>query len=264
MLNGAAVIRALEASPPDVVYHCAGAPHVGRAWKDVVPTFETNVRGTHHLIEALRDVRPGARVLIPSSGMVYAPSSQPLSEEDLVQPGGPYALSKLAQELLGAANPRGPAVLIARPFNHFGPRQTPTFAASEFARTIVAVERGEAEPELRVGNLDTRRDLTDVRDTVRAYQLIAERGAPGRVYNVCSGRAVLVRDLLDRLLARSSASIRVVTDPDRYRPNDLPTVVGSPRRIHEELGWSADIPLDRTLDDILTYWRETSGRPHEC
>jgi GDP-4-dehydro-6-deoxy-D-mannose reductase len=146
-------------------------------------------------------------------------------------------------------------VSIARAFNHFGPRQDPRFAASGFARRIAEIETGRLEPELLVGNLDARRDLTDVRDTVRAYRLILERGTPGRVYNVCSGRALSIRDLLDLLLARARVRIRVKVDPARYRPNDLPLVLGDPTRLSAELGWTPEIPLERTADDLLAFWR---------
>jgi GDP-4-dehydro-6-deoxy-D-mannose reductase len=256
LLDRAAVRDALTDVRPAVVYHCAGAAHIGRAWETTEPTFATNVRGTHHLIEGLRESgNHSAHVLIPSSAMVYAAADHPLTEDHPILPGSPYALSKLAQELVGSENTGGPDVFIARAFNHVGPRQDPQFAASGFARRIADIEAGRWEPEIAVGNLEARRDLTDVRDTVRAYRLIVERGQPGRPYNVCSGRAVSIREVLDMLLARARVPIRVRVDPARYRPNDQPLVVGDPQRIHDELGWSAVIPLETTLDDLLEFWR---------
>jgi len=153
------------------------------------------------------------------------------------------------------ANLDGLHVTIARAFNHMGPRQDPFFAASGFARRIADIEAGRWEPEIAVGNLDARRDLTDVRDTVRAYRLILERGAPGRPYNVCSGRAITIRELLDRLLSRARVPIRIRVDAARLRPNDVPLLLGDPTRIQTELGWQPEIPLDRTLDDLLDDWR---------
>ena len=141
----------------------------------------------------------------------------------------------------------------ARSFTHIGPRQAPAFVASGFARRIADIEAGRWAPEISVGNLDARRDLTDVRDTVRAYVLMAQRGEPGQVYNVCSGQAIAVRSLLDLLLARAKVPIVIKTDPARYRPNDQPLVLGNPTRIRAELGWTAQIPLERTLDDLLAY-----------
>jgi GDP-4-dehydro-6-deoxy-D-mannose reductase len=259
LLDKRGVETALEAVRPSVVYHCAGAAHVGRAWQSTESTFATNVRGTHHLIEGLRACGcTEARVVIPSSSLVYGSADGPLTEDHPLLPASPYALSKLAQELVGVENVGGPAVLVARAFNHIGPRQDPLFAASGFARRIADIETGRWKPEIQVGNLDARRDLTDVRDTVRAYQAIAERGQPGRAYNVCSGRAVAIREVLDMLLARARVPIQIVDDPARHRPNDQPLVVGDPARIRTELDWKAEIPLEKTLDDLLDYWRGQS------
>jgi GDP-4-dehydro-6-deoxy-D-mannose reductase len=146
-------------------------------------------------------------------------------------------------------------VFIARAFNHIGPRQTEAFAAAGFALRIAEIEAGRREPLLAVGNLEAKRDLTDVRDTVRAYELILAKGTAGRVYNVCSGRAIAIADLLDLLLARARVPIRVTVDPSRYRPNDQPLVVGDPGRIQSEIGWQPAIPLEQTLDDLLAYSR---------
>jgi GDP-4-dehydro-6-deoxy-D-mannose reductase len=257
LLDGDAVRSALGKIRPDVVYHCAGAAHVGRSWSSTESTFAINVRGTHHLIEGLRALGLRARVLVPSSALVYSPTAAPLREDDRLAPASPYALSKLAQELLGRGNPAGPDVLIARAFNHFGPRQDPWFVASGFARRIADIEAGRWAPEISVGNLDARRDLTDVRDTVRAYALMVARGAVGRPYNVCTGRAIAIRDLLDIMLARAKVPIAIRVDPARYRPNDVPVLVGDPTRIQQELGWTPQIPLERTVDDLLTFWRNS-------
>jgi GDP-4-dehydro-6-deoxy-D-mannose reductase len=256
LLDRSAVRKAVADIRPSAVYHCGGMAHVGRAWTSTTDTLATNVRGTHHLIEGLRLENVHARIVIPSSAMVYAASNAALGEDDPLLPNSPYGLSKLAQEMLGRhATGDGLTVTIARAFNHVGPRQNPFFAASGFARRIADIEAGRWEPEITVGNLEARRDLTDVRDTVRAYQLLLERGANGRAYNVCSGRAIAIRELLDMLLARAHVPVRVRVDPARYRPNDVPLVLGNPARIHDELGWRAEIPLERTIDDLLAYWR---------
>jgi GDP-4-dehydro-6-deoxy-D-mannose reductase len=257
LLDRTAARQAIARLQPATVYHCAGAAHVGRSWESVEPTFAINVRGTHHLFEGLREAGVETRVLIPGSSMVYAPSSERIREDHSTIPDSPYGLSKLAQELVGSGNAGGPEAFIARAFNHLGARQDPAFVASGFARRIADIEAGRCPAEIAVGNLDARRDLTDVRDTVRAYRTIVERGTPGRAYNVCTGRAVSIRDLLDMLLARARVPIRINVDPARYRPSDLPVVVGDPSRIHQELGWTADIPLERTLDDLLAFWRRT-------
>ena len=255
VLDRDAVRSAVARTRPSTVYHCAGAAHVGRAWDDIESTFATNVRGTHNMLDALARAGVRARMLIPSSALVYTPADRPLAETDRLVPSSPYGVSKLAQELLASHSGSGLIVTVARAFNHVGPRQDPHFAAADFARRIADIERGRWQPEITVGNLEARRDLTDVRDTVRAYRLIVERGVPGRPYNVCTGRAIAIGDLLDRLLSRARVKITIRPDPARLRPNDTPVLVGDPGRAHDELGWAPAIPLDRALDDLLDYWR---------
>ena len=198
LLDRQMVTDAIRRRPPDAVYHLAGYAHVGRAWDETVATFETNVRGTHFLLEALREASREVPLLVPSSAMIYQPATEPLSEDHVVLPSSPYGVSKLAQEMLavrGCAD--GIGTRVARAFNHVGPRQDPAFAASGFARQIAEIEAGIRDAEIVVGNLDARREITDVRDTVRAYRLILERGTPGRPYNVCSGRALAIGDVVD-------------------------------------------------------------------
>jgi len=256
IVEAAAVIRAIAEARPSAVYHCAGAAHVGKAWEKTTPTFEINVRGTHHLVEGLRRAGLYARVVIPSSAMVYASTDDALTEDHPLGPHNPYALSKLAQEMTALkARADGVHVTIARAFNHVGPRQDPFFAASGFARRIADIEAGKWAPEIAVGNLDARRDIHDVRDTVRAYRLILENGTDGRAYNVCSGRAIAIGTLLDKLLSRARVPITIRVDPARYRPNDVPLLVGDPTRLTTELGWLPEISFDQTIDDLLAYWR---------
>jgi len=259
LLDLSAARRAVLAASPDIVYHCAGAAHVGHSWRTTASTFETNVRCTHHLVEALRGLGRSVRLVVTGTAMVYAPSSDALHEDSAVRPASPYAVSKLAQEMVALDDPGPLQVCIARSFNHFGPRQSPGFVAADFARRIADIEAGRFAPEMAVGNLEARRDLTDVRDTVGAYRLLGERGRPGRIYNVCSGRAIAIRELLERLLARARVQIPVRVDPARLRPMDQPVVVGDPSRIRTELGWTPQISLEQSLDDLLTYWRELAS-----
>jgi len=261
LLDRAAVAQAIARLRPSVIYHCAGWAHVGRSWDSTEPTFAINVRGTHHLLDALDRTGDQVRVLIPSSALIYATADEALTETHPLVPASPYGLSKLAQEMLGARANGRVAVMIARAFNHFGPRQHPHFAASSFARRIADIEQGRWEPTISVGNLDAQRDLTDVRDTVRAYRTILERGRPGRPYNVCSGRAITIRHLLDLLVARARVPVTVTIDPARYRQNDTPLLLGDPTRLRSELGWMPVIPLEQTIDDLLEYWRSYNGPP---
>jgi GDP-4-dehydro-6-deoxy-D-mannose reductase len=256
LLERGAVRVAVARARPSAVYHCAGAAHVGRAWNRTASTLALNVRGTQFLLDALAAECRSTPVLIPSSAMVYRPANEPLSEDSELQPINPYGITKLATELLAArAAADGLNVRIVRPFNHIGPGQDPSFVASDFARQLVEIERGRRDPEIVVGNLEARRELTDVRDTVRAYELVMQNGVPGRPYNVSSGSARPIRELLDRLIARARVSVRVRVDPQRFQLNDLPLLVGDPSRIRTELGWHPSIPLDQTLDDVLDYWR---------
>ena len=257
MDDAAAVTRAIGQAQPGGVIHCAGAAHVGHSWDHTESTFAANVRATHHLLEALRRSGVRARVVIPSSAMVYKAADRPLTEDDPLVPASPYGVSKLAQEMLGLrAASDGLSVVVARAFNHVGPRQDPSFAAASFARQIAEIERGHRSPEIVVGNLESRRDLTDVRDTVRAYHLMLSSGHDGSVYNVCSGRAIAIRELLGRMVGRARMPVEVRVDAALYRPNDLPMLLGDPTRARRELGWTPTIPLDQTIDDLLDYWRQ--------
>jgi GDP-4-dehydro-6-deoxy-D-mannose reductase len=241
-------------APPAGV--CAGVAQSGGAPSRVAPTLEVNVRGTAHLLAAVERHAPAARVVVTSSALVYRPSAEPLVETSPIGPAGPYAVSKLAQDTLARHAARGLDVVVARPFNHIGPRQSPDFVASSVARQIVLAERGEGPAELHVGNLSAIRDFTDVRDVVRAYEAVAAHGFAGECYNVCSGRGIAIQDLVDGLVARSRVPIRVVTDPARFRPVDVPVVVGSAAKLELLCGWQTEIPLDRTLDDLLDWWRQ--------
>ena len=258
LLDREAVRRAVARLRPAVVYHCAGVSHVGQSFDNIGDTLAANVLGTHHLLDALRMAGVRARVLITGSSLVYRQSDRALTEDDPIGPATPYALSKLAQEMLGHRGIRedGQDVLFSRSFKHTGPRQDASFAAPSFARQIARIERGQAPAEITVGNVDAARDLHDVRDTVRAYAAIAGHGEPGRIYNVCAGQTFKIRDVLDRLVAMSRVPVTVRVDEARYRPNDNPTLLGDRARIERELGWKPRIALDRTLADLLDYWRE--------
>jgi GDP-4-dehydro-6-deoxy-D-mannose reductase len=257
MLDAAAVSRAIAALQPSTVFHCAGAAHVGQSWGDAAQTLATNVLGTHNLLKALREAGLTARVLIPGSSYVYRQSDRALAEDDPIAPASPYALSKLAQEMLGLRGiaEDGQQVFLTRSFNHTGARQEASYAAPAFARQIALIEAGKIPPTIEVGNLDAARDLTDVRDTVRAYRDIVERGKPGTIYNVCAGKAYKIRDVLDRLIALSRVRVEVRVDAARYRPNDNPLLLGDPGRLKRDVGWEPTIPLERTLSDLLDYWR---------
>jgi GDP-4-dehydro-6-deoxy-D-mannose reductase len=257
LLDRAAVARAIAETAPSIVFHCAGAAHVADSWTDARQTLATNALGTHHLLDGLRLANISARVLIPGSSYVYRQSDHALGEDDPVGPTNPYGLSKLAQEMLGrrSVSEDGQQVFLTRSFNHTGPRQEPSFAAPAFARQIAMIEAGRMAPAIEVGNLDAVRDLTDVRDTVRAYRDIVDAARPGVVYNVCSGRATRIKDVLEQLVSMCRVPVTIRVDPKRYRPNDNPIILGDRTRLEKDTGWTPSIPLERTLSDLLDYWR---------
>ncbi len=255
--DGAAVKESLTSVAPDVVYHLAGLAHVGRSWEDPAPTFLVNALGTLNVLEAAVSCSDPPRVLVVSSAEVYGSAGGVQVTEDApLRPVSPYASSKVAAEFLALQEHlgRGLAVVRARPFNHVGPGQSAEFVVSALARRIVAAERagGAGVP---VGNLEAERDFTDVRDVVRAYRLLAERGRAGEAYNVASGQATTVRDVADRLAALATCRVELVPDRSLMRPVDVPVFLGDASRLRDETGWAPEIPLEQTLVDVLEYWR---------
>ncbi|MGH9348077.1 MAG: GDP-mannose 4,6-dehydratase [Vicinamibacterales bacterium] len=247
---------------PSAIYHCAGAPHVAESWRDTTRPLRSNALATHYLLDAVRRAGVPCRVLVTGSAAVYRAAPDPIGEDGAIEPSSPYAVSKLAQEQIAmrAIAEDGIEVVVTRPFNHTGPRQSPSFAAPTLARQLALIEAGRREPVIHAGNLDARRDLTDVRDTVRAYELLMARGRVGVPYNVCSGTAYAIREILDGLRARVRVPVQVEVDPARLRPNDTPVLVGSPARLQADTGWTPEIPFDRMLDDLLGYWRAEVAR----
>jgi len=256
LVDGDAVEAAIAAVVPAEIYHLAGAPSVETSWVNSVPHMEINALGTHYLLRAVERAKRPCRVLVVTSAQVYQVGSDPIREDAPLVPSSPYGLTKLAQDQLALqAASDGLDVVVARPFNHIGPRQTPGFAVASFARQVARIEAGLEPPVMRVGNLDTRRDMTDVRDVADAYVRIMAAGLAGRAYNVCSGRAPRMSDLLERLRALAAVTITIETDPARLRPNDVPVVEGDATRLRSELGWVPRFDLDQTLRETLDWWR---------
>jgi GDP-4-dehydro-6-deoxy-D-mannose reductase len=253
VLDRDAVVRGIRSVRPSVVFHLAGLPHVAESWKHASRALEVNALGTHHLLEAIDEASAHSKVIVAGSALVYRPSRTALTEEDPLGPADPYGVSKLAQEM--RAEQAAAPVVRTRPFNHAGPRQSEAFVTSSFAKQVAEIEAGLREPRLMVGNLDARRDIMDVRDTARAYVALARAGVPGRVYNICSGTAHRVGDLLERLLRRARVRVTVEQDPERLRPSDNPVVLGDASRLTADTGWRPTIPIDTTLEDLLGWWR---------
>ena len=261
LLDRDAVRSGIRALRPSAVYHCAGVTQVDRSWRRPAEPLASNVLATHYLLDALRRAGVGCRMLVTGSAAVYAPSPEPLTEQSPLAPDSPYALSKLAQESLGvrAVVEDGVDVILTRSFNHTGARQTADFVAPAVARQIALIERGELEPVLRVGNVEARRDLTDVRDVVRAYAALMKAGVPGEVYNVASGVGHTIRSVIDALVRAAGVHVRVETDPARLRPIENPVLVGDASRLRALTGWTPRIPFEQMLRDLLEYWRGAAG-----
>ena len=253
-----AVALAIAESAPQQIYHLAGVAHVGDSWDHTHETFAGNVLATHHLFEAVRRAALRPRVLVTSSAFVYAPVNRATTEQDLVRPNSPYGTSKVAQEMLStrAWEDDGIEALLARSFNHVGPRQASSFVASSIAKQIAEIEAGKRNPTLLMGNMESERDIMDVRDTVRAYQSMMQSAKPGIPYNVSSGIAIKVRTLVELLTSKARVPVAIEQDPSRFRPNDTPLVLGDHSRLTADTGWSPQIPLERTVDDLLDYWRQ--------
>jgi GDP-4-dehydro-6-deoxy-D-mannose reductase len=262
ILDAAQVAAAIREAKPEAILHLAGLPNVAESWDDTASPLEVNVLGTHRLLEAVRESGLRCRIVVSGSAHVYGPSAGPIREDHALAPASPYALSKLAQEQLALATAAedGIDIIVARSFNHTGARQKPSFVAPSIARQIAQIERGRTEPVIRVGNLDTARDLLDVRDVVRAYAALMRRGVPGTVYNVASGIGRPIRAVLDALVARARVPIRIEADASRMRPNDIPVLVGDATRLRSATEWEPAIAFDQTMDDLLAYWRIESER----
>ncbi len=256
-----AVLAATADTRPSEVYHLAGVPHVGDSWSHTYETFAGNVLATHYLFDALRRLSLAPRVLVTSSATVYAPSPRAISESDPVNPNSPYGTSKLAQEMVArrAWEDDGIPGLIARSFNHVGPRQTPAFVAPSVAKQIAEIEAGLIPPTLQLGNIDAQRDIMDVRDTVRAYRALMTSARPGIPYNVCSGIAIAIRSLVELFVSKARVTISVTQDPARLRPNDTPIILGERSRIQADTGWAPQLSIEKTVDDLLAYWRHQTA-----
>jgi GDP-4-dehydro-6-deoxy-D-mannose reductase len=254
IVERAAVHARVADAQPDVVFHLAAFTHVGESWSVPTEVLRVNVEGTANVLDAARAAGVG-RVIVVGSAEEYGRAGTadvPLREDTPLRPTSPYAASKAAASLLALQAHLGAGLdtVRVRPFNHTGPGQPPKFLVPALAHRIAAAERDEID-EIAVGSLDPVRDLSDVRDIVRAYRLLAEHGTAGEVYNVCSGQGVTVRDVAERLVALATRPLRLTVDPDLVRPVDVPRLVGDGARLRAATGWEPQYSLDQTLADVL-------------
>jgi GDP-4-dehydro-6-deoxy-D-mannose reductase len=250
----------LERTRPDWIFHLAAQSFVPTSWSAPTESLTTNVLGQLNLFEAVRRIGLSCRIQIACSseeyGMVFA-NELPIRETNPLRPLSPYAVSKVAQDLLAYQYWMSWKVdcVRTRGFNHEGPRRGPVFVASDFAKQIADIEKGRKPPVLHVGNLEAQRDFTDVRDMVRGYWLALEKCEPGEVYNLCSGKAYSIRQVLDLLLGMTKAKIEVRQDRMRLRPSDVPVLIGDRTKFTQATGWEPTIPFETTLQDMLDFWR---------
>ncbi len=260
LLDATAVRRVVAEVQPDRLFHLAAQASVAAAWADPAKTLTDNLVMTFRVLDAVRLEAPRARVLTIGSSEEYGvvdPVRYPIAESQPLQPVDPYGVSKVACETLARQHvyAYGMHVVCARPFNHIGPRQRRGFVLPDFAAQIAAIERGDLPPILKVGNVDAARDFTDVRDVVRGYRLMLEAGEPGTAYNVCTGRALRIADMLDTLVRACTVPVRIEQDPALMRPIDRPASIGSSAALRAISGWSPVVPAEQSVLDTLEYWR---------
>ena len=258
----ASVRRLLETAAPTHVIHLAAQSFVGTSWHMPGETLTTNINAQLNLLEVMRSLKLSPRFLAIGTseeyGLVY-PDELPIRETNPLRPLSPYAVSKVAQDMMGYQyfKSYGMPIIRTRAFNHEGPRRGEVFVTSNFAKQVAEIEAGLRAPIISVGDLKPTRDYSDVRDIVRGYWALLDRGEPGDVYNLCSGRPWTIQQVLDFLLAESrSKSISVETDPARLRPSDVMVLDGDPSKIRNATGWAVEIPFEQTLRDLLAYWRQ--------
>jgi GDP-4-dehydro-6-deoxy-D-mannose reductase len=255
------IARAIERAKPDRVYHLAAQSYPSESWEAPIATMRVNVEGTINLLEAVRCHCPNARVHIAGTSAQYgwvAPDEVPIKETHPLRPTSPYGVSKVAAELTGLQyhDSYGLHIIVTRSFNHVGPRQGDRCSIQTFCRQMAAIEAGQQEPALHVGNLEAQRDFTHTADVARALWLLLEHGAPGEVYNLCSGQATPIGDIVAMVRQQGRAPAEVVVDPARLRPVDEPILLGDPGKLYAATAWAPQIGMEQIVSELLEYWRQ--------
>ncbi|MCL2424838.1 MAG: GDP-mannose 4,6-dehydratase [Oscillospiraceae bacterium] len=250
----------LKQTEPDCIFHLAAQSSVAVSWKLPALTVDVNIKGALNILEAVREMEKAPRVLLIGSGDEYGyilPEELPLDENTTLRPGNVYACTKIAQGMLGQvyAKAYGLEIVVVRAFNHIGPGQTDTFVVPSFCKQVTEIEATGSEGTIQVGNLEAKRDFTDVRDVAKAYRMLAEKGKSGEIYNVGTGKAIAIADILNMIIAQSEAKIHIEQDAARMRPSDVPIIEPNISKITVCTGWKPEIAMEVTITDILNEWR---------
>lgn len=246
---------------PDYIFHLAAQSSVSAAWRNPSLTIDVNIKGSVNVMDAIRELYYKPRVVIIGSGEEYGHIEEgdtPINENTKLRPGNIYAATKACQNMIGTIYSKAydMELMLVRAFNHMGPGQAPLFVVSDFCKQVAEIEKGYRQPVMYVGNLSAKRDFTDVRDVVRAYGLLAVKGRAGETYNVGSGKAIAIKEVLDKIISLSIAKIEVRVDQNKIRPVDVPIIEADISKINNETGWKPEIPFETTIREILEYWRE--------
>ncbi len=261
LLDSHSLYSTITKIKPDYIFHLAAQSFVPTSWVSPAVTLDVNIVGSANLFEAVKQAKLNTVIQIACSseeyGMVYE-DELPIRETNPLRPLSPYAVSKLAMDFLGYQYHQsyGLKIIRTRGFNHTGPRRGDTFAESNFAKQVALIEKGKQEPIIRVGNLEAKRDYTDVRDMVRGYLLSVEKCTPGEVYNICTGHAEKIGDVLNMFISLAKVKVTIQEDPARMRPSDVPVLIGDNTKFVEATGWKPEISFEKTMNDLLNYWRE--------
>ena len=260
ILDKSAVVNLLKEVRPDYIFHLAAQSSVALSWKNPSLTVDVNIKGSINVLDAVRELNHKPRILLIGSGEEYGhilAEETPIKENNAVRPGNIYAVTKACQNMIGKiySDAYQMDIVMVRAFNHIGPKQAPIFVVSDFCKQVAEIEKGLREPVIKVGNLSAKRDFTDVRDVVRAYTILIQKGKSGETYNVGSGESTTIEKILEIILSHSTEKIRVEVDKERLRPVDVPVIESDISKLRECTGWNRHIPLEKTIFDTLNYWR---------
>lgn len=260
ILDKDSIQKLLETLRPDAILHLAAQSSVGLSWKNPDLTIDINIKGSIHVLDSIRALDYKPRVLLIGSGEEYGhilPEESPILETNALRPGNIYAATKACQNMLGKiyTDAYGMDIISVRAFNHIGPNQAPLFVVADFCKQVAEIEAGQLPPVIRVGNLSAARDFSDVRDVVRAYGLLVQHGIAGETYNVGSGHAIPIEDILQKILVQAKVPIQVQVDEAKLRPVDVPIIEANTTKLYQCTGWKPEISIDQTITDVLEYWR---------